>query len=328
MRKHSRDGPLASAAALGIRMDNRGRLVESDTMDIQWPRPVANRISEVTRRNLLDALLLGNDDYHGRMDAVDFLGRVWPLVDMPSTDRREPHLYADLRRHISWGDYDDTQVLFGILGIATCPDQRFGKFLAECLHPLVRTDRERVAVLLAMFNEHLARDGFVLVETSRVSGYPIFEMAALASEAVKKARHYDVALSFAGKQRKYVDAVAAGLEAACVHVFYDRFEDARLWGEDLSEVFEKVFLHGARFVVMSTSREYAEKMWPTYERRAAVEAAMARRGAYILPVRFDDTSIPGVRATVGYQDARTKSPSDIVNLILAKLAEPVADGAG
>jgi hypothetical protein len=297
-------------------------------MDVLWQTPPVNRISEVTRRNILDTLLLGDDGYHGRMSEVDFLGRVWPLSDMPSTDRREPNLDADLRRHIGWGDYDDTQVLFGILGIAKCSDEQFGKFLSECLHPLVRPNEERVGALLGIFNERLARDGFVLVETSRVSGHAIYEMTLLGSETAKKARQYDVALSFAGEQRQYVDAVATGLEAANVHVFYDRFEDARLWGEDLTEVFEKVFLHGARFVVMFTSKEYADRMWPTYERRAAVESAMARREAYILPVRFDDTSIPGVRATIGYQDARTKSPGEIVHLILEKLAGPAASGSG
>jgi len=77
-----------------------------------------------------------------------------------------------------------------------------------------------------------------------------------------------------------------------------------LWGEDLVEAFEAVFLHGSRFVVMFISADYERKMWPTVERRAAVEKAMAQKNAYILPVRFDDTAIPGVRGTVSYQDAR------------------------
>jgi hypothetical protein len=77
-----------------------------------------------------------------------------------------------------------------------------------------------------------------------------------------------------------------------VRFFYAPYEEAKLWGEDLTEAFEAAFLHGSRFVVMFSSAEYARKMWPTFERRAVVERAMSQNEAYILPVRFDDTRIP------------------------------------
>ena len=44
---------------------------------------------------------------------------------------------------------------------------------------------------------------------------------------------YDVALSFAGEDREYVDAVASHLQEAGVRVFYDRFEETKLWGKNL-----------------------------------------------------------------------------------------------
>jgi hypothetical protein len=90
---------------------------------------------------------LADDSFHGRMEEVAFLGRVWDLTNMPSVDRREPNMEADLRRHLGWGDYDDSQVLYSLLNITKCPDEQFGKFLAECLHPLVRTDAAGVAEL-------------------------------------------------------------------------------------------------------------------------------------------------------------------------------------
>lgn len=291
-------------------------------MGVQFPpfAPEANRVTEVTRRNIVDRFLLGPWNLSGRMGAIEFFERVWDLPKMRSKDRREPNMKADLQRHyVNWGDYNDAEVLFDLLGVATCPDEQFGRFLALCLHPLVRPDSDQVAELLAMFNEHLTADGFMLVETSRISGHPVYEMNTIGAATAARVQGYDVALSFAGEQRTYVDAVAEALESAGVRVFYDRFEEANLWGEDLTETFDNVFLHGARFIVMFTSKEYADKMWPTYERRAAVESAMAKRDAYILPVRFDDTSIPGVRGTIGYQDARTKSPDEIARLILKKL---------
>jgi len=285
-----------------------------------------NRITEVTRRNMVDALLMREDDYSGRLDVVSFLTRIWNLSAMPPTDRRERDLEQDFRRHIAWNDdgYDDAGLLYGKLNILRCPDEQFGKFLAECVHPMVRPDAAQTAELLTLFNGCLAADGFIIVESSRLSGYPVYEMTQIGSPLAVKAQHYDVALSFAGEQRQYVDDIAKLLSAANVSFFYAPYEEAKLWGEDLTEVFEAVFLHGSRFVVLFSSADYARKMWPTFERRAAVEKAMSQNQAYILPVRFDDTAIPGVRETVGYQDARTKSPQDIARLILLKLGRPAS----
>ena len=44
---------------------------------------------------------------------------------------------------------------------------------------------------------------------------------------------YHVALSFAGEDRTYVEKVALQLQAEGVDVFYDKFEEADLWGKDL-----------------------------------------------------------------------------------------------
>jgi hypothetical protein len=47
-------------------------------------------------------------------------------------------------------------------------------------------------------------------------------------------RRWDVALSFAGAQRPYVEQVAAVLKARGVRCFYDPDEQIDLWGKYLS----------------------------------------------------------------------------------------------
>jgi hypothetical protein len=42
---------------------------------------------------------------------------------------------------------------------------------------------------------------------------------------------YDVTLSFAGEDREYVGQVAKILESKGTKVFYDKFEEADLWGK-------------------------------------------------------------------------------------------------
>ena len=49
----------------------------------------------------------------------------------------------------------------------------------------------------------------------------------------KPSREYDVALSFAGEDREYVEAVASALQQAGVKVFYDQYEEVELWGKNL-----------------------------------------------------------------------------------------------
>jgi hypothetical protein len=46
---------------------------------------------------------------------------------------------------------------------------------------------------------------------------------------------YDVALSFTGEDRAYVDEIAEQLRSQGIRLFYDRYEQANLWGKDLYE---------------------------------------------------------------------------------------------
>ncbi len=46
---------------------------------------------------------------------------------------------------------------------------------------------------------------------------------------------------------------------------------------------------------------------------------MEEKGEYILPVRFDNTEIPGLLPTIHYKDAKQYSPEQICDLIIGKL---------
>ncbi len=111
---------------------------------------------------------------------------------------------------------------------------------------------------------------------------------------------YDVALSFAGEQREYVEAVAKILDERGVRVFYDDFEVSDLWGEDLYTHLDKVYRTQARYCVVFISEAYAKKAWPNHERRSAQARELEAEKPYILPVRFDDTEVPGIRPTTKY----------------------------
>ncbi len=132
-------------------------------------------------------------------------------------------------------------------------------------------------------------------------------------------RDYDIALSFAGEERDYVDRVANLLKARGIRVFYDLFEEADLWGKDLYVHLSDVYLKRAQFTVMFISKAYANKLWTNHERKSAQARAFQAAEEYILPARFDDTDIPGVLSTVGYVSLKDRSPEDVVSLIAKKL---------
>jgi len=48
----------------------------------------ANQISQVTRRNIVDAIALGEFSWSGRLDEVEFLSRIFALRELPSRDYR------------------------------------------------------------------------------------------------------------------------------------------------------------------------------------------------------------------------------------------------
>jgi hypothetical protein len=130
---------------------------------------------------------------------------------------------------------------------------------------------------------------------------------------------YDVALSFAGEQRPYVDQVAANLKDSGIKVFYDDYEKVELWGRDLYSHLDWVYRKASKYCVVFVSADYAKKVWTNHERSSAQARAIEENDAYILPVRFDDTELPGLRPTIGYLDQSRYEAKELAELIAKKL---------
>jgi hypothetical protein len=140
-----------------------------------------------------------------------------------------------------------------------------------------------------------------------------------------KATEYDVCLSFADEDREYVSKVATELKKNGVRVFYDEYEELNLWGKDLYVHLDDVYKNAARYCVIFVSTHYANKLWTNHERKSAQERALKENTEYILPARFDDTPIPGLRGTVGYIDLRGRSPEDFARLITEKIGDHIKE---
>lgn len=132
-------------------------------------------------------------------------------------------------------------------------------------------------------------------------------------------RTHQVALSFAGEERDYVEEIAQHLAARSIDVFYDGFQRTWLWGRDGVETFHKVFAETSSFVVMFVSAAYVAKPWTRHERKSALSRMLREESEYVLPVRFDDTSVPGLPDSVLYLKANDYTPAQLAAMIAKKM---------
>lgn len=143
------------------------------------------RISEVTRRDIIDFFTVSGTPWSGAMDETEFLERLYKMEKIPSTDSRFPTAAGDIHQHrINNFDWPDDWVFSDDRFELHHSDEKFLRFLAETLHPVVRRDPEQVAMLLRELNKRLQPDGWELAEAETISGRPCYAAQRVRSGAV------------------------------------------------------------------------------------------------------------------------------------------------
>lgn len=137
---------------------------------------------------------------------------------------------------------------------------------------------------------------------------------------------YDVALSFAGEDRSYVEMVAKALRVKGIKVFYDEFEEVSMWGKDLFAYLDHIFTNSATFCVMFISEMYTKKAWCDLEFNSSINRQY-KNGEYILPVCLDQTVIQGITDKYKYLEAKDYSPIHLAEVINMKLMSFKAESA-
>jgi hypothetical protein len=130
---------------------------------------------------------------------------------------------------------------------------------------------------------------------------------------------YDVALSFAGEDRVIAREFAELLANKNIKVFYDEDYADDLWGKDLIAHLADLYQNKARFCVLFISNHYPLKRWTNFERQHIQARAFRDTNEYILPIRIDNTEVPGIAETLGYRDIHQQSLDDIANALEKKL---------
>jgi RES domain-containing protein len=136
---------------------------------------------------------------------------------------------------------------------------------------------------------------------------------------------YDVALSFAGEDRPYVRQIADFLRSNGIRVFFDEYERANLLGKELISFLEDIYKNKARFVIVFASKSYLLKDWTNHELRSALNRAFSFKHEYVLPIKLDNTKLPGLHDSIGYLSTTDFSLQAVCEILLEKLgAEKVS----
>lgn len=157
-------------------------------------QPIAGRrITRITRRDLFDYIRTEGSPWHGRLDEIAFLSRLYDLDVLPSEDRRFDTAREDIYQHRvrNPGDWQDDWVLTDPrFGLDSGPDEKLLSFLTQLVHPVACATPERAATMVSEFNEKLNRDGWTREPRGLMSGRPLYAprlLDGLQSSAVSSA---------------------------------------------------------------------------------------------------------------------------------------------
>ena len=175
---------------------------------------MAIRISEITRRDIIDSIFLEQINLYGRLEETEFLARLWDLDSMPSTDSRFQNATGDIWQHtVNNDDWEHGWVFSDSrFNLMSGDDETFLRFFCETIHPVVKTDVTECERLSQLYNSYLKNDGFQIIEKARISGKPVFIgrfVGTSVSPGLNSARE-----TFSGTDVGYVSQQITRMETA------------------------------------------------------------------------------------------------------------------
>ena len=135
-------------------------------------------------------------------------------------------------------------------------------------------------------------------------------------------KRFRVALSFPGEHREFVRQVADSLSARLGRecVLYDDYYAAEFARPDLDTYLQGLYHKESELIAVFLCEKYEEKEWCHLEWRVVRELIKKRSTSAVMPLRFDMTEIPGLFSGDGYIWIPGRSPEQVAELILERLA--------
>lgn len=148
-----------------------------------WRSGKSSSLPKLVRQNIVDGLRLENVKWHGELNDVEFLSRLYELENLPSTDSRYKDAAGDIWQHrYNNDDWEDDWIFsdprFNLFDGSA---EAFLRFLCETVHPVVRPQREDTIKLVEHFNDQLHDAGWELYQEQQIAGRPRFSYRLISS---------------------------------------------------------------------------------------------------------------------------------------------------
>lgn len=230
-------------------------------------------------------------------------------------------LEVDLHRHVR--SPFGCQLAVGFLHV---------RLLAEASMPSLRHERPRpVSALLRRARPRACRKSIDFQTITRCDGLRVFRGGQVGDSVIVReasgdtgqhaGRRWDVALSFAGPQRDYVEQVAQALKAR--------------GGVASTMPLSRPSCGASTWLRNCPGSTRASRWWwwcssplttpggtgPGWNAAPRSAGRWPRQGVYVLPARFDDSELPGLLPDVVTIDLRGYTPAQFADLIVEKLAD-------
>lgn len=102
---------------------------------------------------------------------------------------------------------------------------------------------------------------------------------------------FDVAISFAGENRKLAEEITSYLRILDYEVFYDELYEANYIGSSWTKEFERIFTTDSKYVICLLDEFHKTKIWPTFERECFVEKVPLNQ---LIPIFLDESTFVGI----------------------------------
>jgi len=141
-------------------------------------------------------------------------------------------------------------------------------------------------------------------------------------KAVDITKHqFEVALSFPGEIRNYIESVVVELERIVGpnSYFYDNNYKAQLARPSLDLLLQSIYKDRAKLIVVFLCEKYQEKKWCGIEFNAIREIIFEKSHDKIMYIKMDEGNVDGTFKTDGYIDGRTHNAKEIAEFIRTRI---------
>ena len=127
---------------------------------------------------------------------------------------------------------------------------------------------------------------------------------------MESTKRFRIALSFPGEKRSFVAQVAEALavQFGRDRVLYDQWYEHEFAIVDLDTHLQRIYHDESDLIAVFLCTDYERKEWCGLEWRAIRDLIKRRQTKDVIPLRFDNTEIPGLFSTDGYVWIGDRSP--------------------